>query len=272
MDRPFDVICVQDPPKRLAFCSRGLYDTWYNAGRELTEDDTSEDAPMENRVAFLVNRELRTVDWRVESCTNHNSRLIATLGLTTEQGDIFVHNLYSRYQTIDITQLIETCTGEGAHIIFGDFNEHHPAWTSDMTSKPGPAARELWYRLQGNKMELLIIPGVTTYTISANPDGLSSTIAQVFGSPAIGIRGPLWQIVIVPGFETDHQVSQTTLSLELIREIWSRPDWKRVNKQYVRGSRKVSSQLPGSHKCVGHSREDRGRFPGFRSLTQSGCH
>lgn len=243
MKAPYDIICVQDPPKRLAFC-RGLYHVWYNAGRELTEeDDTWDDAPMETRVAFLVNQSLRAVDWRVTPCTGHNSRLIATLRLTTGIGDISVHNVYNRYQAMDINQFIDTCTGEGAHIIFGDFNEHHPAWTNDLTSTPGPAARELWSRLQANKMKLLTTPGVTTYTRSADPEGPSSTIDLVFGSPAIASREPLWQIADVPGFETDHRVSQTTLSLEPIREIWSRPNWKRANKQRVRAAAKYHLSL-----------------------------
>ena len=234
MDSPFDIICVQDPPKSLPFCGRGSYYVWYNAGRELTEaDNTSYDTPMKGRVAFYVDQSLRPVDWRVNYCNTSNIHLVATLRLTTTMGDIFIHNVYNCLKQLDIQQFIRTCTGEGAHIIFGDFNEHHPVWTADTTSEPGNSARELWSGLEAAKMKLLIKPGVITYSRSSDPNSPSSTIDLVFGSPAITTLDPQWQIVDVDAFDSDHRLSQTILSLEPFRESWSRPSWKKANKQRV---------------------------------------
>ena len=99
-------------------------------------------------------------------------------------GDIHVHNVYNWKQTLNIDEFVETCTGQGAHLIFGDFHEHHRAWTNN--EEPATrAAKKLWSRFQANKMKLLNTPGVPTYYRSADPNRLFSTIDLVFASSVI---------------------------------------------------------------------------------------
>ena len=63
MDRHFDIVCLQDPPLELLLISTPDYSMWYDAGRELTEDENSaennnlrDDTLKTSRVALLVTR------------------------------------------------------------------------------------------------------------------------------------------------------------------------------------------------------------------------
>ena len=135
MPQPFDIICVQDPPRDFAFGSFAPYNLWHDAGRELTELDNPYFNPgsmpssskredrerMRKRVAFFVHN---SSDWRVTTYNNQNRKLVASLELTTASDQIAIHNVYKRSQKVSIDRLAATCMGRDCDILLGDFNLH----------------------------------------------------------------------------------------------------------------------------------------------------
>ena len=67
MEQPFDIICVQNPPRDVKFVD------WFDDRKEFTEDDhplanTRASTPAlrkKMRVAYFVHRSIPTTDWRV---------------------------------------------------------------------------------------------------------------------------------------------------------------------------------------------------------------
>ena len=95
---------------------------------------------------------------------NRNSKLVATLQLTTPSGQIAIHNVYNRSQTVNIGQLAATCIGRDCDILIGDFNLHHPLWSGDsMRNNVGSDARELAEATQAANMDLITARGTVTY-------------------------------------------------------------------------------------------------------------
>lgn len=134
MSQPFHVICVQDPPRELPFRRRGPYYLWYEAIREVTEQDNPNIYPvvvppaMQKRVAFFVLKTIELTDWDVTTYGT-NSDLVATLRLETPPGEIVAfHNVYNRNNTLNIDQLFdEIGSGPKAQFLVDDFNLHHPS-------------------------------------------------------------------------------------------------------------------------------------------------
>lgn len=244
MSQPFHVICVQDPPRELPFRPRGPYYLWYEAIREVTEQDNPNIYPvvvppaMQKRVAFFVLKTIELTDWDVTTYGT-NSDLVATLRLKTPPGEIVAfHNVYNRNNTLNIDQLFdEIGSGPKAQFLVGDFNLHHPSWAGEnMTGRAEPKAEQLYDAVAAANMELLSTRGAITYSRSARPDQYCSTIDLVFGSLEVSSWNPRWSVLDVPGFHSDHRVTQTTLDIEPNLVARTRLDWRRANGPEVRRS------------------------------------
>ena len=238
MRQPFDIIYVQDPPQELPFLSSGFYNLWFDVGRELTEDDhpladaraSSPNLRNKTRVAYFVHRSIPTTDWRVTTDDDHNTGLVATLQLSTPSGKIILRNVYNRFKSVDIDELLETCTG-AAHIVLGDFNLHHPSWCGNGQSYTVENdAQKLATAMKAAHMKLLTTPGAITYSRSTRVDQHSSTIDLVFAGSAIAIRDPEWKVLDVDEFESDHRVTQTTVDIQSACVTKNRRNWKKNNK------------------------------------------
>ena len=241
MPQPFHLICIQDPPRNLPWKRRGPYLLWYEAVRPLTETDNPYINPgmspdMEKRVAFLILKSLDVKDWRIAT-HDSNSSLVITLRLTTASGEIVTfHNVYNHQNTLNIDQLFDDIGVEPhGQILLGDFNLHHPSWSGNaMRSTAEPKAVRLYDALAATEMELISTRGAITYSRSARSDQYCSTIDLVFGNPQAISWNPRWKIVDVPGFDSDHRVTQTTL--DIVPRLFDKPrrDWNRVDVPEVR--------------------------------------
>lgn len=235
MPQPFDIICAQDPPHNVPWLSHGPYNLWYDAGREVTEEDKFRAKSYKlKHVVFYVHNSIHISHCKIHTYKDHNTNLVATLRLLTPAGYIDLHNVYNRLQSVDIDQLVETCTGKGGDILLGDFNLHHESWCGNDTEYVvEPEATKLFLAIEAAKMRLLSTRGAITYSRSIQSDQHCSTIDLVFGSRAIASRDPQWKVLDVPGFESDHRVTQTVLDITPERATSTRLDWKRAKKKKV---------------------------------------
>ena len=286
MRNPFHVICLQDPPPTVSWSVRSSnYELWYGDEAELAPEDhpfekqqaaklslkrsmrknrsakgkaqdraadrealSKKHRIMKSRVAFLVSEVIKTSDWRVEPPDDDNDGLVATLRLRTQSGPVAIHNVYNHYKAINIDQLMEICPGKGREILTGDFNLHHQQWCGDQyDSVVEHDASLMSNTLQAAGMKLFTSPGAITYSRSPHEDRLSSTIDLTFGSASIAMTDPQWKIVDVPGFESDHRVTQLSLRFDIDESIKApRPDWKNADKAFVReAAQKALQSLDG---------------------------
>lgn len=235
MPQPFDIICVQDPPHNVPWLSRGPYNLWYDAGRELTEADKFRPNSYKlKHVVFYVHNSIPVTHCKLITRNDRNADMVATLRLMTPAGYIDFHNVYNRLKSVDIDQLVSACTQGDGNILLGDFNLHHGSWCGDgMQYVVEPDADKLDLAMKAAKMKLISTRGAITYSRSTQSDQHCSTIDLVFGSLAIASREPQWKVLDVPGFESDHRVTQTILDITPERATSTRLDWKRAKKKEV---------------------------------------
>ncbi|KAL2687881.1 hypothetical protein Neosp_005450 [[Neocosmospora] mangrovei] len=78
-------------------------------------------------------------------------------------------------------------------------------------------------------MTCLTVPGTTTFTRGVSEEG--STIYLTFISDQIIQRWTSWQVLEVLGFESDHRVIETRLSLKLARTSRIVFQWRRTSEE-----------------------------------------
>ena len=255
MPRPFDIICVQDPPSVLPW-TPGLtpYKLWYVPIKELQAEDDPRSKPLseriqllKKRVVFFVHESIPDSDWKVHTYNDSNADLVATLTISTPSGDVDIHNIYNPLKAIDIDQLLDSCSFGGAHILMGDFNLHHPTWCEDdMEYVVEKEAEKLDQALTAANMKLLSRRGAITYSRSSQVDQNCSTIDLTFGGDIIVGRDPQWDIVDAIGFESDHRVTQISLDIKPSRLTSTRFNWKRANREHVSKAVKTALKSLGN--------------------------
>lgn len=101
-------------------------------------------------------------------------------------------------------------------------------------------------------MELLTTPGVITFSSSENTDNRTSTIDLTFASKRVSSQVEHCRVLEVPGFESDHRIIETTLLIDVEREVKTRLCWIKANE--LDFSRTLMSLLPPEDPAL-HTRE-----------------
>ena len=178
----------------------------------------------ENRrgVGFLVLRDLNSESWRVNSHQGVNAVLASTLILDCLSGSIAIHNFYNRQLKINFAELVSQATQTGADLLIGNGNVVETLWCGTDVPKHAKAlagGREL-RNLIGKKLQLFNKPGEFTWQRGVDDSTSHSVIDLAFGSPAIETRKLSFEILKkVNGFESDHQITLTTLDMEIDRSV-----------------------------------------------------
>ncbi|KAJ0160825.1 putative RNA-directed DNA polymerase from transposon BS [Colletotrichum tanaceti] len=264
-----DIIGIQDPPPEFAWWQSRGYKAELCAVRPLKEDDgpfaiacaesekkrrkklkrsksAEEPQPPKElvslyRIGFYVHDSIPLADWDVFSHDNGNKSMVATLKLSTRSGSIAIHNVYNHTLKLDMAELLATCTTSPSDLLLGDFNLHHPLWGGPNVKPNSPQAEQLYHGTQIAGMRCLTKPTVTYSRGTQNDGSFCSTIDLAFAGCSIADQiqdhGPL----TVRGFESDHRVIQTILSLEPGRVRSTRHVWSQVNRSEFR--RDVAAQL-----------------------------
>ncbi|KAH6015937.1 hypothetical protein HBI07_073830 [Parastagonospora nodorum] len=248
--RPPDIIAIQDPPAYFPFKECGNYIQWWSTadGSELTCKENpsrvryvqpygrktsgpGEDLVPLEKVAFCIHKTLK--NYTIIQAQGKNRGLLATLFLTTEHGNIAIHNLYNYERAADIDELIEACRDKTyAHIIIGDFNLRHKDWEGPTCRNPHPEANTLVQKAGAIGMTCVNKPGHFTYSrgeFKTPGNEYKSVIDLAFVSTLL--VGHASHDVLDGVFDSDHRPIRVTLDLRVERRRNYRYLWSEVTNE-----------------------------------------
>ena len=223
----YDVIAIQEPWKNpqqnRTYCPR-------SSNFIPAYDDT------ERRTCFLLHKDLDVAKWEV---TFHGPDLVS-LHLVINDLSIWIHSVYSeppggyavRQYNSPIPLLPELLQLEGEHILLGDFNLHHAAWS--LKSSPSHAAAEpLLQIISSYDLHLVSPKGATSWEAR----GFSTTIDLTLASQGIVDRVAVCAVRQDLDFGSDHYPIASEFELESIRvEPQRRRKWKNMDFDTVAAS------------------------------------
>ena len=184
----YDILAIQEP-WRNPFIATSYHPLKSHFQFTYFEDATT-------RVCFYINKRLDISKWTV---TNH-SEDIQTLTIRTEAAEtqtgetLQIHNVYNpspaSYSskepgTIEtLRKILEITVSETNHVVVGDFNLHHPLWSSIERLTRHEAADILLEVAYNHSLELVTPRG----TITWRARGTQSTIDLAFLSQSLVTR------------------------------------------------------------------------------------
>ena len=257
LSRPPDIIAIQDPPRKFAYMSFGVYGHWYRAADDengqpetLTRDNDpslfpyrvpySRKPPEEKvvkdlcKVAFLVHKSLKGC--RVTEPNGDNRGIVATLHVPLVDGyTIAIHNVYNHEKRLDVASLCRPMlSASKAHVLVGDFNLHHPLWAGDdlPNSKIEAKARVLVSHMYEADMRCLNNGNITYRNSEESRDQRTSVLDLVFLKNVLLDSGQVGYKLLenVLGYESDHIPSSLAINLDMHREYGVRYQWQNVSK------------------------------------------
>ncbi|EAT76579.2 hypothetical protein SNOG_16000 [Parastagonospora nodorum SN15] len=186
--------------------------------------------PLE-KVAFCIHKTLK--NYTIIQAQGKNRGLLVTLFLTTEHGNIAIHNLYNYERAADIDELIEACRDKTyAHIIIGDFNLRHKDWEGPTCRNPHPEANTLVQKAGAIGMTCVNKPGHFTYSrgeFKTPGNEYKSVIDLAFVSTLL--VGHASHDVLDGVFDSDHRPIRVTLDLRVERRRNYRYLWSEVTNE-----------------------------------------
>ena len=234
--RPWDMICVSDPPPSLLDDAKAWLADYYLAWDY--KKSAGDDSPPElKRVATFIHRSIPTKDVDTIQIDDENVNSVATLIVRTPIGAVAIHNFYNRHgargqlerftqdgrlventDIFNVTALTRRFLGRGIDVVIGDSNLPYIEWNGPSSRKPHCAlAEEFAHAMRAHGLALLTTPGAVTYSRGLQGGGrYESTIDLIFGGRVIQSRFRRWRIADeVLGFESDHRNCETTLDIDL---------------------------------------------------------
>jgi hypothetical protein len=248
LQRPPDIIAIQDPPKKpKPSGSCGAYVLWCVAtdGKEFTSEDnpssfnyaapysrpknskeepkTAARSPI--KVAFLIHKSV--MGYKIVPATGKNKGLMATLFLQHAAGTLAIHNFYNHQLSLDIEEFVSSCEdGRFAHVWVGDLNLHHYLWTGPKGPRPERDANLFVAQALAAGMTCLN-NGDTTYSRGKQTEGKYTSVVDVtFVSDSIAAKSTHRIIPKVPGFESDHRISELIIEAKVDRRPRRRHVWR----------------------------------------------
>jgi hypothetical protein len=237
-----DIIAIQEPaqnPSMIAtYCdSKSPFRPLYSKDRH-------------SRVCIFINKRLPIASWKVE----FPGPDIITLTLTSANRNIILTNVYSQPSapnTINtdspIYQLPDILSRDGDHILLGDFNLHHQAWSGSIDTRPDRMASDLLSFTQQADLELITPPGLPTWRRSETSSSYS-TIDLAFLSASLTQHLVYCNIDDCLHHGSDHRPIRTQLLLPETGPVHGpelRRNWKLMDRDIVT-SRSRSLQVPNS--------------------------
>jgi hypothetical protein len=175
----YDILALQEP--------------WRNPHKNATYCPSSSAFYMayndeERRSCFLINKSLNISSWDVD----YSGPDVCSLKLQLQDITLWIHNFYNQppgsYYTTDypssLTLLPDLLAREGEHLVLGDFNLHHPLWSSPRNPAAHAAASTVVETLLAKDMELVTPRGMITWEAR----GFTSTIDLAFTSQLLQQR------------------------------------------------------------------------------------
>ncbi|KAJ5761315.1 reverse transcriptase [Penicillium odoratum] len=176
--RKCDILAIQEPEifnwmePEMGVHSQTLGGRFHTLLRPTPTAVREEAARTQPRVCFFVSKGINPKSWSIR----HHSRDASTLTVETGAGQLHVHNIYlpGKFNDPERTQevkegLAALCVAlrgyhSGQHVVVGDFNLHHPLWsTIQQAQLPDDDADDL-IRIMGDfGLDLLTEKGTVTF-------------------------------------------------------------------------------------------------------------
>ena len=184
------------------------------------------------KVAFMVH--MTIASWRIQEVEEPNVGKHATVRLTTSLGTIAFHNVYNHCNTIDIDGIMkELHTADELRFLGGDLNLPHEAWGGPMARSEGSVRADA-VRLSEGMNDNDMICGNDPYDVNGSTfcrgkfgTGLPESVIDVWFFES-QVRHLVTHEVLttVPGFESDHRISQVSIKVDVERPVRTRYAWK----------------------------------------------
>jgi exonuclease III len=170
------------------------------------------------RSCLLINKKLDINSWEPKT----RNKDLCSITLQTQQGVIWIHSIYSQppgsFSTAAtdynnpieaLAQLLED-NSSSQHLIVGDFNLHHPAWSGNHLPSAHTASEGLLEALyERGDCQLITPPGTITFPTSTG----GTTIDLSFATNQLANRVLECQINPLFDHGSDHQPVLTRLQL-----------------------------------------------------------
>jgi len=199
------------------------------------------------RVCFYVNKRIDASTWNVSFITKD----IVVLEIIHPhlQHKVSIINVYNELGTStldDLRQTISTLTTDHEVIVLGDFNLHHPLWsTVHRYANQGIAATQpLLTIIEDFQLRLLTVPGTTTHRWKTG----ETTIDLTFGTEGVASRTIYCRVDTSRDCDSDHLPIATAIAWD-----WQpatpvkKRVWTKTNLAWLREI--VKDQLPPQPKA-----------------------
>ncbi|KAJ5765559.1 reverse transcriptase [Penicillium odoratum] len=201
--RKCDILAIQEPEifnwmePEMGVHSQTLGGRFHTLLRPTPTAVREEAARTQPRVCFFVSKGINPKSWSIR----HHSRDASTLTVETGAGQLHVHNIYlpGKFNDPERTQevkegLAALCVAlrgyhSGQHVVVGDFNLHHPLWsTIQQAQLPDDDADDL-IRIMGDfGLDLLTEKGTVTFEGPVYGNIVRSTIDLTWTAASLADR------------------------------------------------------------------------------------
>jgi ribonuclease HI len=230
----FDILAIQEPWRNPHVATsyhplKGHFQLAY-----LDDKDT--------RVCFYINKRIDASTWNVSFITKDVVVLEITHPVLHHKLSIInVYNELGTSTLTDLRQTMNSLTSDHEVIVLGDFNLHHPLWsTVHRYANQGSAATQpLLAIIEDFQLRLLTVPGTTTHRWKNG----ETTIDLTFGSEDVASRTVYCRVDTSRDCDSDHLPIATAITWDWQAAIPVRKRvWTKTNLARLRQT--VKDQLP----------------------------
>ncbi|KAJ5547537.1 reverse transcriptase [Penicillium frequentans] len=245
-----EILAIQEPEvygfgdagSLMTTYSQALSGTFHVLLRPTLVGDGEDGKP---RVCFYVNKKIDPKTWSVK----HHSRDLSTLTVRTALGAMDIHNVYvpskvgvapadrarvsaAIRESLTVLRAALHRGRLGRQVVIGDFNLHHPLWSTCRQARLQDADADELIGISGDHgLELLTERGMVTYDGNVFGHDVESTIDLTWASTALAERMVRCDAQRRWLFAADHLPVLTELDLRWdaapVRELkkWKEADW-----------------------------------------------
>ena len=189
----YDILAIQEP-WRNPFISTSYHPLKAHFHLTYLEDPST-------RVCLYINKRIDPSTWSV----TYTSKDIISLNIRNQDSNRTIHlyNVYNEVGTDTLSTLAEAMDSDNHSdsLILGDFNLHHPVWSSQrLRARESSRAEELLVIAEAFQLQLITVPGTATHRWH----GGESTIDLTFASEDIASNVAHCKIDRRLDYDSDH--------------------------------------------------------------------
>jgi len=165
----------------------------------------------ETRVCFYINKRVDASTWNVSFITK--DVILLEIIHPTLHHKLAIINVYNELRTntlLDLRQTLATMATDHEIIVLGDFNLHHPLWSTvhRRVNQRIAVTQPLLTIIEDFELKLLTMPGTTTHRWQ---DG-ETTIDLTFGTKGVASRTIYCRVDTSRDYNSDHLPITTAIT------------------------------------------------------------